>query len=86
MQVNSDYSKKIFNLPIPTDVFEMVPLEIMKIDDFLVSYHFFKDFIYLFGTEREKEWESTSRGEADSSLNREPDVGLHPRTWAESDA
>ena len=55
MQVNSDYSKKIFNLPIPTDVFEMVPLEIMKIDDFLVSYHFFKDFIYLFGTEREKE-------------------------------
>ena len=42
-----------------------------------------KDFIYL--TERKRECVHTSRGateggEADSSLSREPDAGLHPRT------
>jgi len=35
-----------------------------------------KDFIYL----RERAWGGEEgKGEADSPLSREPDVGLHPR-------
>jgi len=48
----------------------------------LAAQHSFFNFIYL----SERKGEITSRGkwqaegEADSSLSREPDAGLHPRT------
>ena len=44
----------------------------------------FKDFIYLF--EREYELGGRKEGEADSSLSREPNMGLNSRTpgsWSE---
>ena len=59
---------------------------------------YFKDFIYLFETERERERAHTrggewggaeGEGEADSPLSREADVGLDPRTlgsWPEPKA
>ena len=41
-----------------------------------------KDFIYLFENEKERDHEQGERaeGEVDSSLSRESDVGLDPRT------
>ena len=55
-----------------------------------VYVHVFKIFkLYLFGTQREKERERKrelegeeggEEREADSSLSREPDLGLYPRT------
>lgn len=44
MQINSDYSQKPSIYHIPTDIFEMVSLEIMKIDIFLISHQFYKIF------------------------------------------
>ena len=49
----------------------------------LLSFYFFKDFIYLFETwqERENEWRGVgTAGEAGSPLSREPNMGLDPRT------
>ena len=44
------------------------------------SHTFFKRF-YLFEREKEREIsEGEGEGEADSSLSREPDAGLDPRT------
>ena len=39
--------------------------------------------IHLRERDRENEWDggAEGEGEADSPLSREPDVGLHPRTW-----
>ena len=46
---------------------------------------FFKDFIYLFDTERKKEsaqvgGAAEAEGEADTPLSREPKAGPHPKT------
>ena len=48
-------------------------------------FYFFKDFIYLFGRERETATEGTQaggegEGEAGFPPSRGPDVGLNPRT------
>ena len=48
----------------------------------LFYYIFSKDFIYLFDREREhKQGEQQAEGEAGCTLSREPNVGLHRRTW-----
>ena len=54
---------------------------------FFSFFFFFKDFIYLFDTERDhacthKQGEQQAEGgeEAGSLLSGEPDVGLDPRT------
>ena len=41
---------------------------------------FFKDFMYLFESEREKELGAEGEGEAGSLLSKEPSAGLDPRT------
>lgn len=50
----------------------------------LAFVYVFIDFIYLCGRNREREFESEGGakrgGEVDFPLNREPGVGLHPRT------
>ena len=49
----------------------------------MLNYFFFKDFIYLFDTEREHtrvKQQAEGEGEADAPLNGEPDTGLDPRT------
>ena len=48
----------------------------------IYTRYFFKDFVYLFEKERENEQGggTEGEGEADSSLSREPDTGLDPRT------
>ena len=57
--------------------------------DFILSCHFFKDFISLFETmrgrlsmvERAQAGVAASRGrEKQTPLSREPDAGLYPRT------
>ena len=49
----------------------------------ILSLFFLEDFIYGGRVGREGErahTEAEGEGEADSSLSREPDVALHPRT------
>ena len=60
----------------------------MKVDYAHINicfFNFFKDFIYLFDTEREREktqgeWQAEGEGQAGSPPSREPHVGLNPRS------
>jgi len=50
-----------------------------------MNQHFFFNFIYFLGRQREhKQGEWQAEGEGGSPLSKEPDAGLDPRTLADT--
>jgi len=60
-------------------------------NNWLFSLSFVRFYLFLSEREREREREKAqaggeAEGEADSPLSREPNAGLHPRSWLEPKA